>query len=113
MVYRGRPENLSSARTAAFCTLAFGQLMFSFGCRSFRYTLPELGLFTNRWLLGAIAASILLQLAAVTLPFAGPLFQVDTRGFKWEWLAIAGLALAPVTIIESAKLVRGSGRDRC
>jgi P-type Ca2+ transporter type 2C len=60
-VYRGQNENLPAARTAAFCTLAFAQLMFSFGYRSFRYTLPQLGAFSNPWLLGAIAVSISLQ----------------------------------------------------
>jgi P-type Ca2+ transporter type 2C len=84
VVYRGRRENLPAARTTAFCTLAFAQLMFSFGCRSFRYTLPQLGAFSNPWLLGAIAVSISLQLAAVTLPFLRPLFKVDTTGLSWE-----------------------------
>ena len=61
VVYRGQEENLPAARTAAFATLAFAQLMFSFGCRSDRYTLPQLGFFSNPWLLGAIGVSALLQ----------------------------------------------------
>jgi Ca2+-transporting ATPase len=105
VVYRGWHENLPAARTAAFCTLAFAQLMFSFGCRSARYTLPQLGMFSNRWLLGAIGVSALLQLAAVTLPFFKPLFKVDTTDFTWQWPMIAALALAPVTVVEVAKLM--------
>jgi Ca2+-transporting ATPase len=107
-VYRGRPENVAAARTAAFCTLAFSQLLFSFGCRSFRYTLPQLGLFSNRWLLLAIAVSALLQAAVVTLPFLEPLFKVERDGFTWHWGLIAGLSLAPVTVVETAKLVRAA-----
>ncbi|MEX2121480.1 MAG: cation-translocating P-type ATPase [Pirellulales bacterium] len=107
VMYRGIEENLPAARTAAFCTLAFGQLLFSFGCRSERFTLPQLGLFSNPWLLGAIALSALLQLAVVTLPFLQPLFKVAPLDFAWQWLMIAALALAPVTVIEVAKLVRG------
>ena len=42
LVYRGKEENLSQARTAAFCILAFSQLLFSFACRTSRYTLPAL-----------------------------------------------------------------------
>jgi Ca2+-transporting ATPase len=106
VVYRGRHENLPAARTAAFCTLAFAQLAFSFGCRSFRYTLPQLGAFSNPWLLGAIGVSTLLQLAVMTLPFLQPLFKVETIGLTWEWLMIAALALTPVTFIEIAKLMR-------
>ena len=105
IVYRGRLENLPAARTAAFCTLAFAQLCFSLGCRSFRYTLPQLGALSNRWLLGAIGVSACLQLGAVTLPFLQPVFKVDAAGFTWEWLMIAALALTPVTVIELVKLV--------
>ena len=85
--------------------IAFAQLFFSFGCRSFRYTLPQLGLFSNPWLLGAIALSTVLQIGAVTLPFLAPLFKVDAAGFTWEWAMIAALALAPVSIIEVTKLL--------
>ena len=105
-VYRGNPANVPEARTAAFVTLALAQLMFSFGCRSFRYTLPQLGVFTNPWLLGAIAVSALLQLAVVTVRFLQPLFKVAPVAAGWEWVMIAALALTPVTVIELTKLVR-------
>ena len=109
-VYRGRAENLPAARTAVFATLAFGQLLFSFGCRSFRYTLPQLGLWSNGWLLGAIALSALLQLCALTLPALRPLFKVDPSGFTWEWAMIAALAFVPVSVVEIAKLLRPGQR---
>jgi Ca2+-transporting ATPase len=105
VIYRGNEQNLAAARTAAFCTVAFSQLMFSFGCRSDRYILGQLGFFSNRWLLGAIAVSALMQIAAVTLPFLKPVFKVEADVFSWEWLMIALLALMPVTFIEVAKLV--------
>jgi Ca2+-transporting ATPase len=105
-VYRGRGENLAEARTFAFVTVALTQLFFSFGCRSFRYTLPELGLFSNPWLSAAIIASILLQIAAVTIPFARPIFDVVPVAATWEWGLVALLALTPVTVIEVTKLVR-------
>jgi Ca2+-transporting ATPase len=106
MVYRGEEQNVSAAQTTAFITLALAQLLFSFGCRSFRYTLPQLGVFTNRWLLGAIAVSALLQFAVVIVPVLQPLFSVTPVAFAWEWGAIALLALTPVTVIEVAKLLR-------
>jgi Ca2+-transporting ATPase len=106
VVYRGAEENLPAARTIAFCTLTFAQLFFSFGWRSERYTLPQLGPFSNRWLSGAIAVSVLLQLAVVTVSFLQSLFQVTPVGFAWQWLMIVALALTPVTVIEVAKLVR-------
>jgi Ca2+-transporting ATPase len=88
------------------------QLAFSFGCRSFRYTLPQLGLFTNRWLLGAIALSALLQLVVVTVPMLQPFFQVVPVSFAWEWGMITLLALMPVTVVEVTKLAKARGRRR-
>ena len=105
-VYQGNEENLPVARTVAFMTLALAQLLFSFGCRSFRYTLPQLGLFTNRWLLAAIALSALLQVLVVTVPALQPLFKVTPVAAGSQWLMIGLLAAAPVTIMELAKLVR-------
>jgi Ca2+-transporting ATPase len=106
VIYRGNEQNLPAARTATFCTMAFCQLMFSFGCRSERYVLAQLGFFSNRWLLGAIATSALMQVAAVTIPVLKPVFRVQAEVFSWEWLMIAALALMPVTFIEVAKLIR-------
>jgi Ca2+-transporting ATPase len=106
VVYRGQDANVPAARTAAFATLAFAQLLFSFGCRSERYTLPQLGLLSNRWLLGAIAASALLQLMPLTVPFLQPLFKVAPVAFAWEWVMIALLAMTPVTVVELTKLLR-------
>ncbi|MBC8353180.1 MAG: cation-translocating P-type ATPase [Planctomycetes bacterium] len=103
-VFQGSDANLPAARTTAFCITAFAQLFYSVSCRSFHYTMPELGLFTNPHLIGAIAISGLLQLSVVTLPFARPIFEVATSLGK-TWLLIVALALAPVTVIEGAKIV--------
>jgi hypothetical protein len=96
----------------AFVTLALSQLLFSLGCRSFRYTMPQLGLFTNPWLSAAIAASTLLQIGVVTIPFVRPVFDVVPVSFAWEWGAIALLAMTPVTVIEVTKLVQARLRRR-
>ncbi|MBI2826284.1 MAG: cation-translocating P-type ATPase [Planctomycetia bacterium] len=111
LVYRGAETNLAAARTTAFCIAAFGQLCYSFACRSQRYTLPELGIGTNPYLFGAIAVSTLLQLSVVTLPFAHDIFETGVS-LGTLWLLIAGLSLAPVTIIEVTKLVRSALRRR-
>jgi Ca2+-transporting ATPase len=104
IAYRGNRDHLALARTIAFCVLSYSQLLFSFSCRSQRYTLPELGLLTNRPLLGAILISALLQWLAVVPPFAVGIFKVQ-RGLGQYWFLIAGLALTPVTIIEVAKIL--------
>ena len=105
IVYRGVPAHLARARTMAFCIMAFSQLFMAIGCRSQRFTMPELGLLTNPFLLGTIVISGLLQLSVVTLPFAQPVFEVATH-LTGEWLPLIALSLAPVTVIEVVKLAR-------
>lgn len=102
IVYQGQEDHLARARTVAFCVTAFSQLFLAIGYRSSRYTMPELGLFTNPHLFVAILISALLQLSVVTLPFAQPLFEVATH-LTWEWTMILGLSLIPVTLVEVAK----------
>ena len=106
LIYQGDEAHLARARSVAFCVCSFSQLFFAIGCRSQRFTMPELGLFSNLPLFGAIVISGLLQLSAVTLPFAQPVFEVATH-LSSEWLLIGVLSLTPVTIIEVVKLFRG------
>lgn len=110
IIYQGDDSQVCRARTVTFCVTAFSQLFFAIGCRSQSFTMPELGLFSNPHLFGAIVISGLLQLSVVTLPFAQPVFEVATH-LTWEWILIGGLALTPVTIIEIVKILQGS-RDR-
>lgn len=111
IIYQGDEVHLARARTVTFCITAYSQLFFAIGCRSQRFTMPELGLFSNPHLFGAIVVSGLLQLSVVTLPFAQPVFEVATH-LSWEWLLIGALALSPVTIIEFVKLLRTALRKR-
>jgi Ca2+-transporting ATPase len=111
ITYQGDDSHLARARTVTFCVTAYSQLFFAIGCRSQRFTMPEIGPFSNPHLIGAIVISGLLQLSVVTLPFAQPLFEVATH-LSWEWLLIGLLALTPVTIIEVLKLVRAALRSR-
>jgi Ca2+-transporting ATPase len=103
LVSREPNASLDHVRTATFCTVAFAQLFFSIGCRSPRRTMPELGLFSNPYLLAAIVASVLLQIGTVTIPGFRRVFGVDEFPI-WNWWLVLAIALAPVTIIEVIKL---------
>ena len=105
LVYRR--IGLDHARSASLCIMAYSQLFYSFACRSKRFTIPELGLFSNQYLLGAIVISSLLQLAVITIPAARPLFDT-TLGTIEEWVIVVLLSLTPVTIIDVAKLVQAA-----
>jgi Ca2+-transporting ATPase len=105
LIGRRPSATLDDARTATFCTVAFAQLFFSIGCRSPRRTMPELGLFSNPYLLAAILASLALQFGTVTLPGVRGIFGVNELP-TWDWGLIFLVALAPVTIVEVTKLLR-------
>ena len=110
-IYGGDESNLARARTVAFCIIAYSQLFFAIACRSERLTMPQLGLFTNPHLWGAIALAGMLQLAVVTLPAAEKVFEVQAH-LSWEWLLVMILALMPATLIEVGKLLRAAwGRE--
>ena len=105
LVGRGSNATLDDVRTATFCTVALSQLFFSIGCRSPRRTMPELGFFSNPYLLAAVVASVILQIATVTVPGVRHVFGVDQLPI-WDWWLVFALALAPVTMIEVTKLFR-------
>ncbi|MCA9093035.1 MAG: cation-translocating P-type ATPase [Planctomycetaceae bacterium] len=103
--YRGDPAQLDVARATTFCIASLSQLAISFAFRSPYRTLPQLGLFTNPWLVIGIIASALLQVAVVLIPAFQHLFEIE-HTLGTEWLIIALLSLAPVTVVELGKIVR-------
>jgi Ca2+-transporting ATPase len=75
---------LQHAQTMAFTTLTLFQLFNLFNARSDRDSAFR-GVFTNRWLWGAILMSIILQLAFVYTPFLQRAFST-TRLTAADWL---------------------------
>jgi Ca2+-transporting ATPase len=98
------PALLRHAQAVTFCVAAFAQLLFAIGCRSDRFTAFAIGFWKNPALLAAVVLSGLLQMTVVMLPVTRPVFEVP-HGLGIEWLAVLGLAVVPVTVIELAKLV--------
>jgi Ca2+-transporting ATPase len=111
IIYKGDAALIDHARTVTFCITAFAQLFFAISCRSQRFTIPEFGPFSNPQLFGAIIISALLQVTVVVLPFARPVFEIPVQ-LAWEWLLVGVLSLAPVIMIESAKLARATWRKQ-
>lgn len=105
LMYVQHPEKLDEARGLTFCVVVYAELFRALAARSRRWTWPQLGFFTNPMLLAAVLASATLQFGIVIVPFTQPFFRVATHPM-WEWVAIAVLALTPVTAIEVTKLVR-------
>ncbi|HZR05533.1 MAG TPA: cation-translocating P-type ATPase [Candidatus Udaeobacter sp.] len=97
------------AQATAFYTTTFAQLFFSFACRSQRYTLPQLGVFTNPYLLAAILVSGMLQISLLWFPLTRNVFFKTAPHFGSDWVVIFLLALAPVSLVEITKITRSRG----
>jgi Ca2+-transporting ATPase len=67
--------------------------------------MPELGLFTNRYLFAAILVSAVLQVGLVALPPLRPLFETVPLSATESWIVL-GLSLVPITLVETMKLAR-------
>ena len=70
LVFRWAQAGLSleEARTIAFCTVVAFEWFKAFLVRSDEHTVFKLGVFRNRWLVLAISAAIMLQLAVIYAP---------------------------------------------
>jgi potassium/sodium efflux P-type ATPase len=96
-------HELSNARTAAFTTLVFAQLFNCFNARSesisaFRHV------FVNPWLWGALALSIVLQVAVVHVGFLNIAFGTVSLA-PGQWLACVAMASVVLWFGELRKLV--------
>jgi len=82
-----------TVQTMTFTSLVFGQLLFVFNVRLERSTVWRRGFGGNRWLLGAVAVSLLLHLAVVYTPLGQLLFDTVSLGAEsLMWIAILSLA---------------------
>jgi len=99
-----RSGNLAYARTMAFTTLAMFQVFNSLNCRSRDKSVFELGLFSNRYLIGAIVLSILLQIAAEHVPFMQVALGTVPLGWR-DWGMIVLVSSSIFVADEIRKLV--------
>jgi Ca2+-transporting ATPase len=91
--------------TMVFTVIVWSQLTTAIGVRSERESLFRLGLFTNKAMLGAVAAGVALQLAVIYVPFLNPVF--DTKPLTAGELALCtALSFVPLAAIEVEKFVK-------
>ena len=98
-------QSIEQARTMAFMTISFSQLVQSFNARSFEQSLFKLGVFSNRNLVYAFLISIVLQLAVVYLPFLQGIFDTTFLTGQ-ELITIILLSFTPLFIVEIAKIFK-------
>ena len=97
------PETvLTYARTMAFVVLAASQLFYSLTMRNPTKSIIQVGLFTNKPLIGAILAGLFLQLIVISVPFLASAFKVHNLS-ALDWGIVFGFALVPLIVNELIK----------
>lgn len=70
---QGAPIEL--VRTMVFTTIVLSEMFYVLSIRSSLFSLFQIGIFSNRALLGAVVLTLLLQLAVIYLPFMNVIFE--------------------------------------
>jgi Ca2+-transporting ATPase len=100
-------DAMTYARTMAFVVLATSQLFYSLSMRSETKSIFQVGLFTNKYLLGAILIGLILQFGVISIPFLAAAFKVQFLSFA-DWGLVIGLGLIPLIVNEIIKVFRRS-----
>jgi len=89
-------------QTVLFTTIAFAELAGGFAMRSERMPLWRLGLFSNPLLIAAVAGTVALQIALVTIGPLRDVFSLEPLD-AGHWLLIVAIALAYYGFVELEK----------
>jgi len=97
------PGHLEAAQTVAFVTLCVSELIRAFTARSEYQSIFSIGVFTNRWMVWAVAASFVLVLMVVYVPFLRPFFDTVPLTLD-DWLFMLPFFFASPIAMEIVKL---------
>ncbi|MDT8717933.1 cation-translocating P-type ATPase [Clostridium sp. 19966] len=98
-------DALTHARTMAFVVLSVSQLFYSFNMRHPKKSIFQIGIFTNKYLVGSLILGILLQLMVITVPLFRNIFDVFKLSMM-DWLLVLGISIVPLLLNEIIKLVK-------
>jgi len=101
----GMDQNLDRARTLTFTILVVAQLAHAFNCRSDRRSLFQLGLWSNKIMVGAAVLSVGLQAMIIFSPFVRDIFRV-TPFDPEHWFLALGIGVLPLIAMEIWKAVQ-------
>ena len=107
--------SLNAARTAAFMTLVFVQLIHVFECKSETSNLLHIHIFNNVWLVLACMVSTAMILVVIYIPFLQPIFATVSLGLP-QLLRVIGYSLIgpvlSIVIFHNRKGYRLPQRER-
>lgn len=96
-----RYYGIEVARTMAFISLGMLELIHSFNVKS-EESIFKVGLFENKYLLGAFVLGTVLQLGILFVPTLAEIFKL-TQLNTTQWLITIAISIAPIIIVEIQK----------
>jgi Ca2+-transporting ATPase len=96
-------DTVEYARTLAFMVLVICQLFYSLAVRNSSKSIFQIGVFSNKYLFGAILLGVLLQLLVIGIPVMQRAFHLqmlDLRG----WMIVVAFGLVPLVLNEFVKI---------
>ncbi|MEK6912248.1 MAG: HAD-IC family P-type ATPase, partial [Candidatus Thermoplasmatota archaeon] len=104
-------RDIEEARTLVFYTVAMFQVFHVLAIRVSRESVFTAGFFKNRYLIGAVALTVFLQLAVIFVPFLQVPFR--TRALPWdEFLVATFIASSVFFAVEFEKWMRRRREER-
>jgi len=104
-------ETVEYARTMAFMVLVMCQLFYSFAVRHGSKSIFQIGVFSNKYLVGAILVGIFLQLFVIEIPVMQRAFHLQMLDLG-GWIIAISLGLVPLLFNEIFKLFIRSGNKK-
>jgi len=104
-LYIGLQDSPDMGVAMAFTTLILSRTLQTFAARSNSQTAIEAGLFSNKYVIGAVLVCFAFYGIAV-LPGVREIFSIPASFGMSEWLIAAGLALGSLILMELTKVVR-------
>ena len=105
-------ETVEYARTMAFMVLVMCQLFYSLAVRNSSKSIFQIGIFSNKYLVGAILLGIFLQLFVIEIPVMQRAFHLQMLDLG-GWIIAISLGLVPLLFNEIFKIfIRARKREK-
>ncbi|RYM06556.1 cation-translocating P-type ATPase [Sporolactobacillus sp. THM7-7] len=101
---------MAYAETMAFVVIAVSQLFYSLAMRSEIRSVFQIGLFSNKYLIGAILIGMMLQFVVISVPFLSEAFRVQMLTLR-DWVIVIAFSLTPLAANECIKIITRLRRE--
>ncbi|MBN1431009.1 MAG: cation-translocating P-type ATPase [Anaerolineae bacterium] len=106
LYYRVAPSASPAVwQTVTFTTLTLAQMGNALATRSERDTLWQIGLFSNKFMLGSVLLTLVLQMAVIYVPFLNRAFSTTPLSLR-DLLVSLGFGMIIFVVVESFKWIR-------